>query len=395
MKCIISFIVMLSLCPMVTGQEKSERKDAAGTTAPKPKPAASSPKEAEVAEGPTGKEGPRAAAVSSMDTGELEGFDHYAPQVRQLIRDALALTKMNLTYRFGSSDPKQGGMDCSGTIHHLLKEHGFKDVPRQSNEMCGWVQDRTLLHRIVEADSLKHPEFAALQPGDLLFWSGTYETGPRNIPVTHVMLYLGKMKKTGRPLMFGASDGRVYQGEKRTGVSVFDFNLPKESSPSKFYGYGMIPGVGRIVHKAPVDTPAKPASPTAMEKVTGAPVAAVPPQPAAPATKGKDITPKATVTAPKTVSPDPGETIKRAIVVNPDKPATASPAPKNTSTSTSTQARKSTSTAAKARPKTTSTAGKKATPSSSRGTTSGTDMETRMRQKAREVSDSIKNILSR
>ncbi len=375
MKSFVSSIVIICLCSSASAQGPTGKAGKEEKSAPKNSPSAVSKEEA--AEGPSSKDEPRAAAVSSIEPGELEGFEHYAPQVRQLVRDALALTRMNLTYTFGSSDPQRGGMDCSGTIYHLLKEHGFKDVPRQSNEMCGWVQDRTLLHRIEKADSLKHAEFTALQPGDLLFWSGTYEAGPRNIPVTHVMLYLGKMKKTGRPLMFGASDGRVYQGEKRTGVSVFDFNLPKEGSPSKFYGYGMIPGVGRIVHKAPeqeiaeapVDTPARPAPPAARNKEAAA--------------------------APMPATPGPEETVKRAIVLKPDKQVTTSPAPKNAGTGTPAVTRKSTGTKAKATPKATSTAGKKATPNSSRGTAPGTDMETRMRQKAREVSDSIKNILSR
>lgn len=38
------------------------------------------------------------------------------------------------------------------------------------------------------------------------------------------------LKKSGRPLVFGASDGRVYQGERRTGVSIFDLSLPKEAT---------------------------------------------------------------------------------------------------------------------------------------------------------------------
>jgi len=84
------------------------------------------------------------------------------------------------------------------------------------------------------------------------------ETAPRKIPVTHVMLYLGKLKKSGKAVVFGASDGRVYQGERRTGVSVFDFSLPSAGGTSSFYGYGSIPGVGRIVVKPAMPAPAEP-----------------------------------------------------------------------------------------------------------------------------------------
>lgn len=198
-----------------------------------------------IKEGPS-TEGPAVAAVSSIEVEDIQNFEHYAPQIQQLIRKSLGLTKLNLTYTFGSADPKKGGMDCSGTIYYVLHDFGFKGVPRQSNEMAAWVKDKTLLHRVQQADSLTHPEFSALQPGDLLFWSGTYTTAPREIPVTHVMLYLGKLKKSGKHVVFGASDGRAYQGKRRTGVSVFDFSLPKSTSSASFYGFGMIPGVGKI-----------------------------------------------------------------------------------------------------------------------------------------------------
>ena len=142
----------------------------------------------------------RPAAVSSMSETELAGFADLPAEVQRLIRAALALTKKELTYVFGSHDPSRGGMDCSGTIYHLLTEAGLQDVPRQSDEMCSWVEKRTKLHRIEQADSLTHAEFSSLQPGDLVFWSGTYEARPRKVPVTHVMLYLGKKAATGRPV---------------------------------------------------------------------------------------------------------------------------------------------------------------------------------------------------
>ena len=69
-------------------------------------------------------------------------------------------------------------------------------------------------------------EFKELLPGDLMFWTGTYETG-RDIPISHVMLYLGREKGRGKRIMFGASDGRSYNGIQRWGVSVFDFKMPQ------------------------------------------------------------------------------------------------------------------------------------------------------------------------
>jgi hypothetical protein len=183
------------------------------------------------------------AAVSTMAETELADFDKQPEEVQKLIRAALALTKMDLTYVFASHEPKRGGMDCSGTIYHLLTEAGLKDTPRQSDEMGEWILEKSKLNRIEKADTLKHEEFDKLKPGDLVFWSGTYESTKRNTPITHVMLYLGNNKATGKGVVFGASDGRSYEGQKRTGVSVFDFVLPKATSKAKLYGYGKVPGL--------------------------------------------------------------------------------------------------------------------------------------------------------
>lgn len=185
----------------------------------------------------------RPAAVSSMAESELADFDQQPAPVRRLIQEALKLTTQQLTYVFASHDPARGGMDCSGTIYHLLQKAGITGVPRQSDQICAWVRDRGALHRTEKADTLEHSEFTRLKPGDLVFWSGTYDATRRAIPVTHVMLYLGRNKATGRPVVFGASDGRRYEGQRRTGVSVFDLALPRPGSNASLYGYGAIPGL--------------------------------------------------------------------------------------------------------------------------------------------------------
>ncbi len=69
------------------------------------------------------------------------------PVVQELILKALYLTKMNLTYLYGSSDPKNKGMDCSGTIYYLLNQTILHDVPRQSDEMFAWVKKQGKLCR--------------------------------------------------------------------------------------------------------------------------------------------------------------------------------------------------------------------------------------------------------
>ena len=203
------------------------------------------------------------AAVSSLETTELAEFDQQSEPVKKLIREALALTKLNLTYVFSSSDPKLGGMDCSGTIYHLLIKQGLKQTPRQSDEMGQWLQDKGTLNRTDKADSLTHAAFNALKPGDLIFWSGTYEATPRKLPITHVMLYLGQHKVTQKPVIFGASDGRSYEGQKRTGVSVFNLTMPKADGKAAIYGFGSVPGLvpAKATSEPASPAPTKPQSP--------------------------------------------------------------------------------------------------------------------------------------
>jgi cell wall-associated NlpC family hydrolase len=169
--------------------------------------------------------------------------------VRQILDAGLALTKENLGYTYGSADPANGGMDCSGFIYYLLTENGFKDVPRDSSQQYVWVSKAGNFNAVLSRheDSF---EFDALKPGDLLFWSGTYNID-RDPPVTHTMIYLGREKRTKKRVMIGSSDGRTYDGKQRFGVSVFDFKMPPppNSGDAKispvFVGYGRIPGMNQ------------------------------------------------------------------------------------------------------------------------------------------------------
>ena len=218
---------------------------------------------------------PEHAPAATLEAEELAEFAAQPPRVQALITAALALTKLNLTYTYGSDDPAQGGMDCSGTMAYVLRAQGFKDVPRDSSSQYVWARKGGPFFAVV-SKSAESFEFKDLQPGDLLFWTGTYETS-REIPISHVMLYLGIEKKTKKRVMFGSSDGRSYAGIQRWGVSVFDFKMPNGTAPSgertkvDFVGYGRIPELREPVVLplvaaekppntpiAPVATPAKP-----------------------------------------------------------------------------------------------------------------------------------------
>lgn len=182
------------------------------------------------------KETPSSAITQPIPVKQIVDYDNYPPEVKTIVSNALKLSEMNLTYQYGSDNPNNKGMDCSGTIYYLLNESKLQDVPRDADELFNWTKKNGKLYEVTSND-FSSPEYAKLKPGDLLFWSGTYNT---TNSISHVMVYLGKTK-TGERLMFGSSDGRTYQGKKMWGVSVFDFLLPKAGEKQKFVGYSCIP----------------------------------------------------------------------------------------------------------------------------------------------------------
>ncbi len=239
--------------PKSTPKPDEKPSDSASTAKATPSPSATP------AATPTPK--PLYAPSASLATTDLLGFSEQPPRVQKLIEDALALARLNLTYKFGSDDPAQGGMDCSGTVAYLLRQQGFRDVPRDSAGQYTWARKNGQFFAVVSKKTGGF-EFAELLPGDLMFWSGTYDT-PRDPPVTHSMIYLGVQRKRGQHVMWGSSDGRSYDGKARFGVSVFDFKMPRADTgaarSTDFLGYGRIPGLREEeARPTPVVAPAKP-----------------------------------------------------------------------------------------------------------------------------------------
>ena len=199
----------------------------------------------------SGNKSQTAAPMATIKPEALREFSEQPAEVQQLIRNSLALTEQNLSYKYGSADPAAGGMDCSGFIYFVLSSAGFKDVPRDSAGQYSWVRTNSVFHAVLSRSDDSF-ELKDLKPGDLLFWSGTYKVD-RDIPITHVMIYLGKEKSTEKPVMVGATDGRSYEGIRRFGVSVFDFKMPS-GKPNKddpeltarFEGYASIPGLREV-----------------------------------------------------------------------------------------------------------------------------------------------------
>jgi len=190
---------------------------------------------------------PTPAPNATLSSAEISGYDRYPPEVRKMIDLALSLTSQNLDYKYGSADPANGGMDCSGFIYYVLSKSGMSDVPRDAREQYTWVRKAGNFQAVL-AHSDDTFELDALKPGDLLFWSGTYSVD-RDPPITHTMIYLGREKATNHRIMVGASDGRTYKGQSRFGVSVFDFKVSRAKATEDnrpgpaFVGYARIPGL--------------------------------------------------------------------------------------------------------------------------------------------------------
>lgn len=186
------------------------------------------------------------ALISSQ---ELAGFETLPEDRKKLIDQAIAVARDSawLPYKFGGSSPQEGGFDCSGAMYFVMQKSGLKP-PRTSADQYLWIQKSGRLREVpADAQSMDHTSLKALQPGDLLFWIGTYEpTDGRAINVTHVALYLGKEKKDGNPVMINATDGRSYRGKQANGYGVYDFRIPKAGKKSRLMGYGTPPGIAPL-----------------------------------------------------------------------------------------------------------------------------------------------------
>jgi hypothetical protein len=194
-----------------------------------------------VAPAPVPDERTRPARIRSGELAEFETL----PQARQrLLGVALGVAWDSpwLRYVAGGAKPGDGGFDCSGAMHFVMREAGL-EPPRSSGAQLEWLRKNGRLHSVdANARDLKHPSLAALKPGDLLFWAVTEPDGA--VRVHHVAMFLGLEKKDGRPVMIGSTDGRSYRGQKADGYGVHDFRVPKADSASRLIGYGTPPGVG-------------------------------------------------------------------------------------------------------------------------------------------------------
>jgi cell wall-associated NlpC family hydrolase len=111
---------------------------------------------------------------------------------------------LGLPYNFGGNSP-QTGFDCSSLMQWNFKQAAGINLPRVA-------QDQYRVTARVKASDLK--------PGDLVFFTGTYDAGT---PVTHVGMYIG---------------GGKMINDNSSGVSIDSFTSGYWRS--HLYGYGRI-----------------------------------------------------------------------------------------------------------------------------------------------------------
>ncbi|MEM1296244.1 MAG: NlpC/P60 family protein [Verrucomicrobiota bacterium] len=172
--------------------------------------------------------------LSQLEPVDIVEFEGQPAIIQQLISFALEIGKEGLAFKYGSFDPKNGGMDCSGTVHHILLQLGIKS-PRETHTVFEWVDKEGNLNEITGSISLDSSQLHNLGPGDLLFWEGTYDVGDRDPPISHVMIFIGHRKDNLKPVMVGASSSR--------GVSILEFKMPRPNTTYRFVAYGTPPGL--------------------------------------------------------------------------------------------------------------------------------------------------------
>ena len=179
-------------------------------------------------------------------TGDLRDYDEFDESRKRVISVALdaAIEMGGKPYLYGGTGPADGGFDCSGAMYYVLRKVGLSP-PRTSADQFLWVRKHSKLHLVANAAKDTEDEsFADLRPGDLVFWSGTYEPNDgRKVKITHVAMFLGFEKKDGRPVMINATNGRSYRGKKGNGYGVYDFRVPSARSKARMVGYGTPPGL--------------------------------------------------------------------------------------------------------------------------------------------------------
>lgn len=150
------------------------------------------------------------------------------------------LAGVGLPYRWGGADPAAGGLDCSGFIKAVFQRAYGLSLPDESGKQYEWLCQHG---RVWNAATGWSP--SDLQPGDLIFWSGTWPS-QRASPITHVMMYAGENR------MVGAQSAGRKIGATTAGVGYFFFHPRVPSGnppfdPPSFHDKPTLYAYGRVL----------------------------------------------------------------------------------------------------------------------------------------------------
>ena len=132
------------------------------------------------------KNGERMNPIFYLETGEgtIFGGNEYTSEAAQRVLQEAA-RHLGTPYVWGGYSPS--GFDCSGFVSYCLTHSGARNTGRLTAQ---GLYD--ICTPVSESD---------VQPGDLIFFTGTYDAG---VPVTHVGIYVGggQMIHCGHPVQY-------------------------------------------------------------------------------------------------------------------------------------------------------------------------------------------------
>ena len=75
---------------------------------------------------------PPAGPPAKITSSELKEFEGLPEERRKLIEIALTTARDSewLPYKFGGSEPSDGGFDCSGAMYYVLRKAGLKTAEK-------------------------------------------------------------------------------------------------------------------------------------------------------------------------------------------------------------------------------------------------------------------------
>ncbi|HEU5141301.1 MAG TPA: peptidoglycan-binding protein [Bacillales bacterium] len=130
--------------------------------------------------------------LGSKEKAKAPAEENSSFSVMNLVADAADL--LGTPYQWGGEVPSTG-FDCSGFVQYLFAENGI-DLPRT----VAWMWNTNFGHKVDN-----------LQPGDVVFFEGTYKNGP-----SHNGVYIG--------------NGQFIQSGSSNGVTVSDLDYQYWSS---------------------------------------------------------------------------------------------------------------------------------------------------------------------